>query len=168
MKTLWIYFLASLALIGMGLSRPAQANDLQKACGEMYGRLQTIKGAALGRRDGEFTDWHLSLYEYHVAGGTHYRGCIITLTGNDKEVSGDWYPETLFGPTDATGDLYKEGWRIDDSHDADGMDGTAFKTYKGDIDCFFVGNWDGGEDDNPKYIPSPLFEVEVACGKKVK
>jgi len=165
MKALWIAVIAILSLIGMGLSRPAQADDLQQDCNQVYVKLQVIKGAAIGRRDGIFTDISGDAYYYRVRGGVHYYGCIISLYGNHKEVTGDTGMNDFY--TESDNPWAREGWRTDESEDADGPDGTHFKEVKGDIVCLFDGHWDGGEDGNPQYIPSPLFEYDIACGKKV-
>lgn len=149
-----------------------QADALQQACSEIYTKFQTMSGAILHRHNGYFTDTNTcakcrftGTYYKLVDGGTQYYGCIMTLNGNDKKVKGNFGLDVFYAENGNK--RYQEGWRSDESEDADGPDGTHFKEDKGNIVCLFDGHWDGGEDDNPSYVPSPLFEYDVACGKNI-
>jgi len=150
----------------------AQADELKQDCAEIHAKLQTVQGAVLHWREGDFTDTNTcatcqfpGTYYKLVLGGSQYHGCILSLKGNDKKVKGNFSLDE-FAAYDGS-QRYQEGWRIDQSEDADGPDGTHFKEDKGGVVCLFDGHWDGGEDSNPKYAPSPLFEYDVACGIKI-
>jgi hypothetical protein len=60
--------------------------------------------------------------------------------------------------------LNEEGWCGDRM--ADGPDGTSYMAIKEDIFCAVEGRWDGGDDSDPTYVPSPRYEVIVKCANR--
>lgn len=140
-----------LAFSALGHVAFSNADELEDACAFTYAKLQSIAGAQLNRTIGEFT--YL---------GQRYRGCIAKLSGDKTKVTGAYYPPDLFYPFENTA-RYNEGWRAD--NEADGPDGTSFRIFKGNTFCHVEGNWDGGDDSDPKYIPSPRLEIIVSCGR---
>jgi len=99
----------------------------------------------------------------------HYYGCIMILTGNKLEISGDWHPSMLFA-TDEHSDLYKQGWRQDPTGTGHESYMTSnelwFKIDRGAVSCLIDGAWGNFQGVTPDGLPSPLFEVDVSCGKK--
>jgi hypothetical protein len=60
--------------------------------------------------------------------------------------------------------LNEDGWCGDKM--ADGPDGTSYRALKKNVFCEVEGRWDGGDDSDPKYVPSPRYEVIVKCAKR--
>lgn len=168
MKAVRYGLFAVLAISSVFLSVPAQADNLQQACSEMYAKLQTVKGASLARREGSFSIRNTYPTDYRTAEGVHYYGCIMILTGNKLEISGDWHPSMLFA-TDEHSDLYKQGWRLDPAGSGHSSDYRMwFKIVRGDVICLVSGGWGEFQGTTPNNMPSPLFEVDVSCGKETK
>jgi hypothetical protein len=167
MRALYYVLCAIFAVSSICLPAPAQADDLEKACHEMYGRLQTIKGATLARRDGDFTEMRHGFVAYRIGGGINYHGCILTLTGNQKVVTGDWYIPTLFNARPPKGNLYKEGWRVDPIDTVNKPSNLQFKIFKGYIDCLIDSQWDANIVNNRGNMQSLTFRIDVYCGKVV-
>jgi len=145
--TIWALFVA-VTFIGAG--SPAKAGPLEEACNLAYKQLSAVPHSSLVKSIGNFTD-----------NAHSYDGCIVRLKGDRKKVTAAQYPEPLFYPSQGSV-LYQEGWRADG--EAGGPDGTSFRILKKDIFCRVDGRWDGGDDSDPKYIPSTRYEVSVSCG----
>jgi hypothetical protein len=167
MKALYHVLFAIFAVSSICLSMPAQAEDLEKVCHQMYGRLQTIKRATLARRDGDFTALRHGFMAYRVGGGVNYHGCILTLTGNQKVVTGDWYIPSLFNARPPSGNLYKEGWRVDPLYTITKPSSLQFKIYKGYIDCLIDSRWDVNAVGSTSRVQPWTFRIDVYCGKVV-
>jgi hypothetical protein len=147
MKTTISAWLTGLALVSFGC--PVQAGLLEDACNYIYRQLSSVPNLNLTKSTGNFTD-----------DGQPYRGCIVRLEGNRPKIKDAQYPGPLFYPAEGS-TLYQQGWRAD--READGPDGTSFRIAKQDVFCLIEGNWDGGDDSDPKYIPSARYEVIVSC-----
>ena len=109
--------------------------------------------------------------EVFTDGNESYRGCVIRFLGDANTITATQRPDGLFGdvlPYCRDGQLApgvlpnREGWCGDRM--ADGPDGTAFRALKEDVFCLVEGSWDGGDDSDPKYVPSPRYAVSVLCG----
>jgi hypothetical protein len=46
---------------------------------------------------------------------------------------------------------------------ADGPDGSVLAVSRGNIACVISGSWDGGDDSDSTYVPSPGFEIAASC-----
>lgn len=46
---------------------------------------------------------------------------------------------------------------------ADGPDGSLEALSRGNIACVISGSWDGGDDSDSTYVPSPGFEIAASC-----
>lgn len=144
----------------------AHAGLLEETCSNVYKKLSSGPYESLTKSVESFTD-----------DGRHYRGCVIRLTGNASKVTGTQRPDGLFGnslpycpdgkiPEDLPGDLLNEdGWCGDKG--ADGPDGTSYRALKKNVFCTVEGNWDGGDDSDPMYVPSPRYEVIVKCANRL-
>ncbi len=137
-----------LALVGVNVG--TRAGALEDACDLVHKKLSSVPNKSLKKSEGDFK------YD-----GKSYRGCIVRLDGNINNITDAHHPEPLFYPSEGSS-LYKGGWRAD--READGPDGTAFRISKQNIFCLVEGNWDGGDDSDPKYVPSTRYEIEVMCG----
>ncbi len=166
----------ALAVSGASPSSPAQLDTLQSSCSEMYAKLQTVKGASLARREGSFSFLKHRLWNYRKSSAEHYYGCIMILTGNKLETSGDWHPDRLFAIAKDS-ELYQQGWRLDPngtghasymtSTRPDSVDNRFWlKIDRGAVSCLINGFWGDFQGVTPDGLPSPLFEVDVSCGKK--
>jgi hypothetical protein len=143
----------------------AHAGLLEETCSLAYKKLSSGPYKSLTRSIEGFTD-----------DGKHYHGCVIRLSGNANKVTHAQRPDGLFGhslpycpggklPADLPRDLLnKDGWCGDKM--ADGPDGTSYRALKRNVFCAVEGRWDGGDDSDPKYVPSPRYEITVKCASK--
>jgi hypothetical protein len=46
---------------------------------------------------------------------------------------------------------------------ADGPDGSVLAVSRGNVACLIEGSWDGGDDSDSTYVPSPGFEIAASC-----
>lgn len=46
---------------------------------------------------------------------------------------------------------------------ADGPDGSVLAVSRGDVACVVSGSWDGGDDSDSTYVPSPGFTISASC-----
>jgi hypothetical protein len=146
----------------IGPAPDAHAGLLERTCDLVFRKLDSGPRESLTRSIDEFTD-----------GGKSYRGCLIRLSGNADKVNKAQRPEGLFGvplpycpdgrlPEDLPRDMFnRDGWCGDKM--ADGPDGTSFTAIKMNVFCVVEGNWDGGDDADPNYVPSTRYEVVVKC-----
>lgn len=147
----------------------AQAGLLEETCSLVYKKLSAGRQERPTKSIESFAD-----------DGKPYRGCVIRLsenTNNVTEVQGSPVSlESLFGssmpvcprgklPADLPRDLLNEdGWCADKM--ADGPDGISYRALKDGIFCAVDGRWDGGDDSDPTYVPSPQSEVIVKCASR--
>ncbi len=141
------------------------AGPLEDTCDSVYRKLAAGPRVSLTRSSESFT-----------VDGAQYRGCVIHLVGNSKTATATQHAEGLFGasmpycpdgklPADLPRDLVNEdGWCGDKM--ADGPDGTFYRALKNGVFCAVEGRWDGGDDADPAYVPSPTYEVIVKCAKR--
>ena len=158
-------FCALSAALSLGFAPGAHAGLLKRTCDLVYRKLASGPHESLTRSTEEFMDHAKS-----------YRGCVIRLTGNSEKATEAQRPDSLFGlplpycpggklPADLPRDMLNEdGWCGDRM--ADGPDGTSFRAIKMNVFCLVEGSWDGGDDSNPKYVPSTRYDVVVKCGDR--
>lgn len=125
------------------------AEPVEEACELAHVQLNTVVGGYLNIYEGEFAH-----------GDTLYKGCILTLRGDKIKVKGDYHPANLFYPFKESAG-YRDGWRADS--EADGPDGSYFRIYNSSSFCLIEGRWDGGDDSDSKYVPSPEFSITIKC-----
>jgi len=146
-------FRTAIVLFGLlfpGYAAAAAAGTVHDACGYAYKKLKAVPSERLSWKAAEFAH-----------DGTRFQGCEVTLTGDITRLASDQFPRPLFYPYENS-PRYLAGWRADE--EADGPDGTSFRISNGRLFCFVQGNWDGGDDDDPKYVPSKRIVVTVQCG----
>lgn len=131
-----------------------KAGSVEKACESAYVQLSTINGGYLDKQEGEF-----------IHGDRRYQGCILTLRGDKTKVKDDYHPASHFYPFKGS-IRYRDGWRADS--EADGPDGSFFRIQKSGSFCLIEGRWDGGDDSDSKYIPSPEFSITAKCAAEVR
>lgn len=148
MKVTISAWLSALALASFGCA--AQAGLLEEACDLANRQLSVVPRLSLDKSTSSFTD-----------NGHSYNGCVVRLKGDRTKINDAQYPGPLFYPS-AGSALYQQGWRAD--READGPDGTSFRISNQNVFCLVEGNWDGGDDSDPKYVPSTRYEVIVSCG----
>lgn len=67
-------------------------------------------------------------------------------------------------PVDSVmGALEDLGWVRDLQLMADGKDGTMQGIRRDDLLCVLVGEWDGGDDADSTYVPSPGYRMRLGC-----
>lgn len=147
MKVTISTWLTGLAIASFGCS--AQAGLLDEACGLAHRQLNSVPNLSLNKSTGSFTD-----------NGHSYSGCIVRLQGDRTKIKDAHYPGPLFYPSEGSA-LYRQGWRAD--READGPDGTSFRISRQNVFCLVEGNWDGGDDSDPKYVSSTRYEITVSC-----
>lgn len=140
----------------------ALAGPLGETCNAAYNKLASGTYESLTKSTEDFTD-----------NGNHYSGCVIRLSGNADKIRDTQRPANLFGSSlpycpdgklslDIPPDLLnRDGWCGDKM--ADGPDGTYYMAIKQNMFCLVEGHWDGGDDSDPKYVRSQLYEVTVKC-----
>jgi len=138
---------------------------LRDTCHDVYERLDAGPHTSL-----------TSTVESFIDDGTKYRGCVIHVAGDARQVTAAHGPDRLFGdvlpycpggvlPADLPPDVRNEdGWCAD--RIADGPDGTSYRALKENVFCLVEGRWDGGDDGDPSYVPSPRYDVVVKCASK--
>jgi hypothetical protein len=84
------------------------------------------------------------------------KGCRITASSNTSREHAR--PDELL-----RAELPKAGWREDIRYGADGKDGTAFAFRRESVLCLVEASWDGGDDSDPRYVPSQIYELRVGC-----
>lgn len=143
----------------------AHAGLLEETCDLVYRKLGSGPYERLTKSIETFTNDSKS-----------YHGCVMRLSGNANKARATQSPGSLFGhslpycpdgklPEDLPRELLNEdGWCGDRM--ADGPDGTSYRALKEDVFCAVAGSWDGGDDSDPKYVPSPHYEVIVKCASR--
>lgn len=143
----------------------AHAGLLEESCDFVYNKLDSVPHVNLTKSLDKF-----------IEGGKAYRGCVIRLSGDANKVTQAQLPDRLFGsslpycpdgklPADLPHDLLNEdGWCGDRM--ADGPDGTSFIAIKENLFCSVEVNWNGQDDSDPTYVPSPRYEAIVKCAKR--
>ena len=143
----------------------AQAGELEDTCNLVYKKLNSGPHEDLAKSMETFTH-----------DGKHYHGCVIRFSGNANKVTESQSPDHLFGgslpycpdgklPADLPRELLNDnGWCADKM--ADGPDGTSYRALKKNVFCTVEGRWDGGDDSDPKYVPSPHYGVIVKCANR--
>jgi hypothetical protein len=142
----------------------ADAELLENTCNLVYQKLASGPHESLTNSFANFEDE-----------STPHYGCVMRLNGNAQRVTDSQNPEGLFGqplpycpngefPADSPREfINRDGWCSDKN--ADGPDGTSYRAIKKNVFCLVEGRWDGGDSD-PKYVPSPKYEVIVRCGNR--
>jgi len=88
--------------------------------------------------------------------------CSFKYSGK-RIVDGDFQSHSIFYPFSHSQE-YADGWVAD--READGPDGGYFRFKNQNIICEASGQWDGGLDDKPSYIPSDDYTIHVSCIEK--
>ena len=143
----------------------AHAGLLEETCSTVYNKLSSGPYDSLTKSARSFID-----------SGKRYHGYVIRFSGNVKKVTDAQRPDGLFGHSlpycpdgklaaDVPHALFnKDGWCADKG--ADGPDGTSYRALKKNVFCLVEGHWDGGDDSDPKYVPSSRYKVIVKCASK--
>jgi len=100
------------------------------------------------------------VYQNEFVGATR-TGCELTANGTRST-----QPDTV-GSRDSGGDLADglaaAGWVDVPRYTADGPDGSIFGMRSRETLCIFRGSWDGGDDSDSSYVPSPEWELVAHC-----
>ena len=143
----------------------AQAGDLEDICGRVFRKLDSASHESLTQSMGSF-----------AYNGNRHTGCVIRLSGDAILATDTQIVDHLFGlplpycpggklPADLPRDMVNpDGWCGDAM--ADGPDGASYRALRKNIFCAVEGSWDGGDDTDPAYLPSPHYEVTVKCAHR--
>lgn len=120
--------------------------DIENACAAAEARLAGTQRHALVI-DTVFTHPWLS---------EERRGCMVFAADSAGAAPIDQVMEALE-------DL---GWIRDLRLMADGPDGTTQGIRRDDLLCVVVGEWDGGDDADSTYVPSPGYRLRMGCWRE--
>jgi hypothetical protein len=141
---------AAAAIVDQGavLPRPVRA-----ACDTVRSQLDTLTGEQAG-----FVRDTLLAGPGSLPATWPRRGCLLRLDRDSGSASKlvDALRERLGGA----------GWNEALRYGADGPDGTAFASWRGEVLCHVSANWDGGNDADPTYVPRSGFELRVMCTRR--
>jgi hypothetical protein len=129
----------------------AHADEASDACDYALRRLGTFKGGLYRQAPDTFEDE-----------GKIYRGCVVTVVG-DRNKAPKRFPPTDRLYAEPGSAAAKAGWKMD--RQADGADGSSYRISRGNVFCLVSGAWDGGDDSDPKVVPSPLFLTTARCAR---
>jgi len=129
----------------------AHADEVSDACDYVSRTVSTFKGGLYRQAPDTFEDE-----------GKIYKGCVVTVVGDRNKVPGRFPPADRPYPKPGSA-AAKAGWKAD--READGSDGTSYRISRGNVFCLVRGSWDGGDDSDPKVIPSPLFLITAQCAR---
>ena len=135
----------------MGADSFARADEVSDACDYVSRTVSTFKGGLYRQAPDTFEDE-----------GKIYKGCVVTVVGDRNKVPGRFPPADRPSPKPGSA-AAKAGWKAD--READGSDGTSYRILRGNVFCLVRGSWDGGDDSDPKVIPSPLFLITAQCAR---
>lgn len=127
-------------------------NEVEGACDLAVRKLAWFKDARISRKNN-------SSFEYE---GKTFTGCVGVIEGDRSKlpagrgVGGDFYPRD-------GSDLAAMGWKA--SMEADGPDGTFYQVNRQDVFCVVEGQWDGGDDSDPAYVPASKLQITVKCAR---
>ena len=131
---------------------PAVREEPTESCDLLAGVMRDIPGSNLTRSVGRFED---------DIGGSFKEGCLLTIEGSFKALE-----------TGQTADgriaLFAEskGWQPDNSHSADGPDGTVFAFWTPTAWCLVRGKLDSGDESDPTNIPDDRYEITIGCAPR--
>jgi hypothetical protein len=129
----------------------ARADEVTEACAYALRELSVVPGGLYRGAPETFED-----------AGQIYRGCVVTVVGDQRRGPDTGPPADRLYPTPGSA-AAKAGWKAD--READGPDGTAYRISRGRVFCLVNGAWDGGDDSDPTVVPSPLFLITVRCAR---
>jgi hypothetical protein len=149
MKTSWLAFCTVLLASPVVAGSLAEADEANEACDYVARQVSTFRGGLHRQAPDTFEDE-----------GKIYKGCVVTVVGDRNKVRGNSPPADRPYPK-AGSAAAKAGWKAD--READGPDGTSYRISRRNVFCLVSGSWDGGDDSDPKAIPSPLFLITARC-----
>ena len=129
----------------------AYADEVSDACYFVSRQVSTFKGGLYREAPDAFEH-----------DGKIYRGCVVTVVGDRNKVPGKFPPAERAYPKPGSA-AAKAGWKAD--QEADGPDGTSYRITRRNVFCLVSGAWDGGDDSEPKDVPSPLFLITARCAR---
>jgi hypothetical protein len=94
----------------------------------------------------------------HPYDGSLLTGCWLTIHGSFDEKTPPEDALSLIGQY-----FERTGWQDDGECSADGPDGTLWGVRRAGVRCLVGGRWDGGDDSDSTYVPSPEYDVTVDC-----
>ena len=143
---------AAVVVVAQLASAPsARADTANEACDFVARQVGTFKGGLSRQMPETFEDE-----------GKIYKGCVVTVVGDVNKVPGKSPPVERPYPKPGSA-AEKAGWKAD--READGPDGTSYRISRRDVFCLVSGAWDGGDDSDPKAVPSPLFLITARCAR---
>lgn len=121
---------------------------VRAACDVMADLMKPVPGSVLQRLYGSFEDDF----------GYRHSGCQVLLNGSFSALREGENPADIPGVA-----LPDRGWNMVPEYSADGPDGTLYALRKDDTLCFIRGEWDGGDDSDPGYIPADWYKIAIGC-----
>lgn len=141
--------LLSLALVAC---TPAYAGaEGRDPCETFFSALKTVPHDELTRMDGT----HRSLWD-----GKKYAGCEIRFATNDRLLSGRRVPD--FDATEGS-EMYRRGWRLNNSFVADGPGTGFFAVEKESVFCLVRHEQPAYLGDHGNIIQSETLSITIQC-----
>lgn len=127
----------------------ASAQDANGGCENVARVLAEFPTRAVDRSQGDVRDYRT---------GEVGRGCRVEMKGSAATFREIGEPDIALRERFA-----RLGWSEDYEYAADGPDGSAFAFRNGSVLCVFWAHWDGGDDNDPSYVPDDRYDMEVDC-----
>lgn len=93
--------------------------------------------------------------------GCDRSGCLLLVSGSWSELGEAPAPHDLVFEV-----LAAQGWSQVLDYSADGPDGTRLALRHEGTLCIIRGAWDGGDDSDPAYVPSDVYQVTIICARE--
>ena len=120
-------------------------------CEYFFSVLKPVPHHRLTRNDGV----HDSLWD-----GKKYLGCEIRFVTNDKLLSGNGVPNF---DANKGSEMYRRGWRINNSYVADGPGTGSYGVAKKSVLCIFSNEQPAYLEDHGNIIQSEAMSITVQC-----
>jgi hypothetical protein len=128
------------------------APSVRAACDLVYRLSAPTGGVSIKRSTGRFQDETLP---------RPVDGCQLSMKGSFRRAKDGAVPDRLHTK------LAENGWEELLDYSADGPDGTSFAFRRDDVACVVRGQWDGGDDSDPRASPATGIAITVICARGI-
>ena len=130
--------------------------EVRAACAEVAASWRPVPSIALR----EIAD--SSVEDFSADSGRTRHACAVTV--DDPVAFADSARVGKSGParSDYWRSFARAGW-IQLRYSADGPDGSETQYQRGRVRCLLDERWDGGDDSDSTYVPSPYYEQNTSC-----
>lgn len=141
--------------LALAVGWPAYAaTGKQDACEHFFLALKAVPHETLTRSEGQ----HESLWD-----SKKYMGCEVQFVTNDTLISGKRVPD--FDALEGS-EMYRRGWRVNNSIVADGPGSGIFGIEKESVLCIVRHDQPAGLDEHGNFEQSETLSITVQCRQK--